>query len=91
MTRRELAKITLGGALVNGSRLPATVRPQPPGIKLGSLAPAEPTDEDIAFSDNLELTSFIALSRQPSILLRASSELRRPTPMLAYESTMSAI
>jgi mannonate dehydratase len=52
MTRREFG-IAVGAALVNGSRLPATVRPQPPGIKLGSLAPAEPTDEDIAFFKQL--------------------------------------
>src|SRR5690349_1875228 len=53
MTRRELAKIAIGAALANDSPLSASVRTQPPGIKLGSLAPAEPTPEDIAFFKQL--------------------------------------
>src|SRR3954453_11186187 len=53
MTRRELAKIAAGAALVNSSQLAATVRPQSPGIKLGSQAPAEPTDDDLAFFKQL--------------------------------------
>jgi mannonate dehydratase len=54
VTRRELGRIALGGAL--GAKLLgsprtacATVRPQPPGIKLGSVAPANPTDDDLLF------------------------------------------
>src|SRR5207248_3568734 len=31
----------------------ATVRAQPPGIKLGSLAPANPTDDDLLFLKQL--------------------------------------
>jgi mannonate dehydratase len=53
-TRRELGRIALGSAL--GAKLLssprsacATVRPQPPGIKLGSVAPANPTDDDLLF------------------------------------------
>jgi hypothetical protein len=50
--RRGFAsRTTLVGALANlmGSPRSAspTVRPQPPGIKLGSVAPANPTDEDL--------------------------------------------
>ena len=54
MNRREVGKMALGGAL--GTMLlewpgtsSALVRPQPPGIKLGSAAPADPTDEDLLF------------------------------------------
>src|SRR6202167_1629783 len=47
VTRRELGRMALGGAL--GAKLLATVRPQPPGIKLGSVAPANPTDDDLLF------------------------------------------
>jgi mannonate dehydratase len=56
--RRELGKLALGGAL--GATLPssaqpgsAVVRPQPPGIKLGSAAPADPTAEDLLFFKQL--------------------------------------
>src|ERR1700731_3719013 len=50
MTRRDLVKAALGSALLTvPRRTSATVRPQPPGIKLGSQAPAEPTAEDLAF------------------------------------------
>jgi mannonate dehydratase len=54
VTRRGLGRIALGGVL--GAKLLssprtayATVRPQPPGIKLGSVAPANPTDDDLLF------------------------------------------
>jgi mannonate dehydratase len=50
--------MALGGAL--GAKLLssprpayATVRPQPPGIKLGSVAPANPTDDDLLFFKQL--------------------------------------
>lgn len=54
LSRRELGKTALGGALgatLLGSARFASgiVRPQPPGIKLGSAAPADPTDEDLLF------------------------------------------
>ena len=58
LSRRELGKIALGGVL--GATLlrspqssSATVRPQPPGIKLGSVAPANPTDDDLLFFKQL--------------------------------------
>jgi mannonate dehydratase len=58
LNRRELGKVALGGAL--GATLlssfqsgSAVVRPQPPGIKLGSAAPADPTDEDLLFYKQL--------------------------------------
>jgi len=47
MTRRELGMMALGGTL--GTSAYATVRPQPAGIKLGSAAPADPTDDDLLF------------------------------------------
>lgn len=54
MNRREVGKMALAGAL--GAMLldtphasAALVRAQPPGIKLGSAAPADPTDEDLLF------------------------------------------
>jgi mannonate dehydratase len=54
VTRRGLGRIALGGAL--GAKLLsspqtacATLRPQPPGIKLGSVAPANPTEDDLLF------------------------------------------
>jgi len=53
MTRRDLAKNALGCAFLTFPRASGTVRPQPPGIKLGSQAPAEPTDEDLAFFKQL--------------------------------------
>jgi mannonate dehydratase len=53
VTRRDFAKSTLATALSASVRVGATVRPQPPGIKLGSQAPAEPTDEDLAFFKQL--------------------------------------
>jgi mannonate dehydratase len=57
-SRRELGKIALGGALgatlLGSSRSSsAVVRPQPPGIKLGSAAPVNPTDEDLVFFKQL--------------------------------------
>jgi len=58
LNRRELGKIAFGGAL--GATLlsssqsdSAVVRPQTPGIKLGSAAPADPTDEDLLFFKQL--------------------------------------
>jgi mannonate dehydratase len=58
LTRRELGKIALGGALgaaILGSTRSgsALIRSQPPGIKLGSAAPINPTDEDLAFFKQL--------------------------------------
>jgi mannonate dehydratase len=52
--RRTFGRIAAGGALgsafINGPRSgSAAVRPQPSGIKLGCLAPADPSDEDLAF------------------------------------------
>ena len=52
--RRELGKIAIGGALgatiLSSSRSSSAVlRPQPPGIKLGSVAPANPTEDDLLF------------------------------------------
>ena len=58
LNRRELGKIALGGALgatlLGSSKFnSAFVRPQLPGIKLGSAAPADPTDEDLLFFKQL--------------------------------------
>ena len=58
LSRRELGKTALGGALAaalmgSPQSSTATLRPQPPGIKLGSVAPAEPTDEDLLFFKQL--------------------------------------
>ena len=57
LSRREVGKLALGGALggaLLGSRnSSALVRPQPPGIKLGSAAPVNPTDEDLLFFKQL--------------------------------------
>ena len=58
LSRREVGKMALAGALggtLLGSSQPssAVVRPQPPGIKLGSAAPANPTDEDLLFFKQL--------------------------------------
>ena len=50
MTRRELGRVALGGAVLAGRQVAsATVRPQPPGIKLGSAAPADPSNDDLLF------------------------------------------
>jgi len=54
LNRREVGKLALAGALgamlFDSSQTNAeSVRPQPPGIKLGSAAPADPTDEDLLF------------------------------------------
>ncbi|HEX4138133.1 MAG TPA: mannonate dehydratase [Bryobacteraceae bacterium] len=53
-TRRDLGRMAIGAAL--GAKLLssprsayAKVRPQPPGIKIGSVAPANPTDDDLLF------------------------------------------
>jgi mannonate dehydratase len=52
LSRRELGGIALACAV--GVRTgSATVRPQPPGIKLGSVAPAVPTDDDLLFLKQL--------------------------------------
>jgi mannonate dehydratase len=53
-TRRELGRIcagaTAGASLfARPPRAGATVRPQPPGIKLGSAAPANPSSDDLLF------------------------------------------
>ena len=54
MTRRALGRVALGATLLDLPRsLCATVRPQPPGIKLGSVAPANPTDDDLRFFKQL--------------------------------------
>lgn len=58
MTRRELGRVALGGALglklLHSPRsIYANVKPQPPGIKLGSVAPANPTDDDLLFFKQL--------------------------------------
>src|SRR5579864_5798024 len=54
LNRRELGKIAIGGAfgatlLSPSQSSSAVLRPQPPGIKLGSAAPANPTDDDLLF------------------------------------------
>ncbi len=54
LSRRELGKMALGGVVgatitYSAKSSAASVRPQPPGIKLGSSAPANPTDEDLLF------------------------------------------
>jgi mannonate dehydratase len=58
LNRREVGRRALGGAL--GAALmsspqssSAVVRPQPPGIKLGSVAPANPADDDLLFFKQL--------------------------------------
>jgi len=54
MTRRELGRAALGAALLDLPRsLYGTVKPQPPGIKLGAAAPANPTDDDLLFFKQL--------------------------------------
>jgi len=58
MTRRELGRVALGGAvgmtLLHSPRsVYAKVKAQPPGIKLGSVAPANPTDDDLLFFKQL--------------------------------------
>jgi mannonate dehydratase len=57
-SRRELGQFALRGAVAAAlaGRPPsssATVRPQPPGIKLGTVAPADPSDEDLLFFKQL--------------------------------------
>jgi mannonate dehydratase len=56
-TRREIGKAVLGAfgaSLLPASRSAcATVRQQPPGIKLGCAAPANPTDDDLLFFKQL--------------------------------------
>src|ERR1700684_2560956 len=54
LNRRELGKLafrgTLGATLLGSPKSSwGTVRPQPPGIKLGCAAPPDPTDEDLLF------------------------------------------
>jgi mannonate dehydratase len=53
LSRRELGTVALGrvalGGILGATLSTATVRPQPPGVKLGSPAPANPTDEDLLF------------------------------------------
>jgi mannonate dehydratase len=57
MTRRELGKMAFGGLVTTMLHSPqsvfATVRRQPPGIKLGSVAPANPTEDDLLFFKQL--------------------------------------
>jgi len=58
LTRRDLGKLALSGAwgaafLSSPPSCSAVVRPQPPGIKLGSTAPANPTDDDLLFFKQL--------------------------------------
>ena len=54
MNRRDLAKRVLVSSLfTTRRRVAATVRAQPPGIKLGSQAPAEPSAEDLTFFKQL--------------------------------------
>ena len=53
MTRRDFVTNISVAPLVGSSPIGATVRRQPPGIKLGSQAPAEPTDEDLTFFKQL--------------------------------------
>ena len=54
LNRREAGKLALGGILGEmllgaSQESYGVVRPQPPGIKLGSAAPVNPTDEDLLF------------------------------------------
>jgi mannonate dehydratase len=54
ITRRELCRAALGATLLDLPRsLYGTVKPQPPGIKLGAVAPASPTDDDLVFFKQL--------------------------------------
>lgn len=54
MTRRGLGRVALGASLSDWPRrLRGTLRSQPPGIKLGAVAPANPTDDDLLFFKQL--------------------------------------
>src|ERR1051326_8514577 len=47
--RREFAKAVAGAAIASIRTSRATVHPNPPGIKIATSAPANPTDEDLLF------------------------------------------
>ena len=58
LNRRDLVKTVCAGAFGAGflsspQVISASVRPQPPGIKLGSAAPVEPTADDLLFFKQL--------------------------------------
>jgi mannonate dehydratase len=58
LSRRALSRLalsgSLGGALLGSQQSSsAAVRPQPPGIKLGSVAPIDPTDEELLYFKQL--------------------------------------
>ena len=74
LSRREMGKMALAGAL-GGTLLAssepgsAVVRPQPPGVKLGSAAPTNPTDEDLLFFKQLGVDCvFCAVTSRDSSL-----------------------
>src|SRR5689334_17123155 len=52
--RREFAQVVAGAAIASTVRPSrATVHPNPPGIKIATSAPANPTDEDLVFYHQL--------------------------------------
>ncbi len=74
LSRREIGKMALAGALGEtllgaSQQSSAVVRSQPPGIKLGSAAPMNPTDEDLLFFKQLGVDCvYCAVTSQDSSL-----------------------
>lgn len=73
VSRRDLSKIALGGALGaamlgTAGRGRAAVRPQPPGIKLAQAASLKPTDDDLLFLRQLGFQYVFCNAPEPMAL-----------------------
>src|SRR5207237_1397063 len=64
--RRDLARIAMGGAalLASAASSSATMRPIPPGIKIGTSA-GQPTEENMLFLKQLGVT-WVSLGASPA-------------------------
>ena len=75
--RREFAK-TLAGAAALSAAVPrsrATVHPNPPGIKIATSAPANPTDEDLLFFQQTGV-EYVSLPASPQSNAESFTKMR---------------
>src|SRR6267378_334169 len=75
--RREFAKMAAGAAAVLSSTRSsrATVHPNPPGIKIATSAPANPTDEDLLFFQQAGV-EYVSLPANPQSNAESFTKMR---------------
>ena len=74
--RREFAKTLAGAAVLSSMRAGrATVHPNPPGIKIATSAPANPTDDDLLFFQQVGV-EYVSLPASPDSNAESFTKMR---------------